>query len=168
MPNISPTFYKTDGGNLALNARSYIERRADTDLYQALQQGEYCYILTSRQTGKSSLMVRVAERLRQDGIMVVAFELAGIGINVTVEQWYDGLMLKIGEQLHLADEIDDFWYANPQLGPLQRWIQVLRKVVLTRYSQPIVIFLDEVDMVRSLPFSTDEFFAGIRECHNAR
>src|SRR5207248_3869454 len=28
--------------------------------------------------------------------------------------------------------------------------------------------LDEIDVVRSLPFSTDEFFAAIRECYNRR
>src|SRR6266852_3009207 len=33
---------------------------------------------------------------------------------------------------------------------------------------PLVIFIDEIDAVRSLPFSTDEFFAGIRECYNRR
>src|SRR5262249_9105449 len=32
----------------------------------------------------------------------------------------------------------------------------------------LVIFLDEIDAVRSLPFRTDEFFAGIRECYNRR
>src|SRR6266849_1745512 len=32
----------------------------------------------------------------------------------------------------------------------------------------LVIFLDEIDAVRSLPFSTDEFFAAIRECYNRR
>src|SRR5262249_36067604 len=32
----------------------------------------------------------------------------------------------------------------------------------------VVIFVDEIDQVRSLPFSTDEFFAGIRECYTRR
>src|SRR5262249_16914875 len=32
----------------------------------------------------------------------------------------------------------------------------------------LVIFIDEIDAVRSLPFSTDEFLAGIRECYNRR
>ena len=31
-----------------------------------------------------------------------------------------------------------------------------------------MIFIDEIDMVRSLPFPTDEFFAGIRACYNQR
>jgi hypothetical protein len=33
---------------------------------------------------------------------------------------------------------------------------------------PLVLFIDELDVVRSLPFSTDEFFAAIRECYNRR
>src|SRR5437016_2164686 len=32
----------------------------------------------------------------------------------------------------------------------------------------LIVFIDEIDAVRSLAFSTDEFFAGIRECYNRR
>jgi WD40 repeat protein len=32
----------------------------------------------------------------------------------------------------------------------------------------LVLFIDEIDVVRSLPFSADEFFAAIRECYNRR
>ena len=44
----------------------------------------------------------------------------------------------------------------------------LRTVVLARCPGPVVIFVDEIDAVRSLPFFTDEFFAAIRECYNRR
>ena len=33
---------------------------------------------------------------------------------------------------------------------------------------PLVLAIDEIDFARSLPFDTDDFFAGIRECHNRR
>src|SRR5207247_9407356 len=32
----------------------------------------------------------------------------------------------------------------------------------------LVIAIDEIDAVRSLPFSTDEFFAALRDCYNRR
>src|SRR4029079_14083948 len=32
----------------------------------------------------------------------------------------------------------------------------------------IVIFVDEIDVVRALPFSADEFFAAIRQCYVGR
>src|SRR5439155_207206 len=54
------------------------------------------------------------------------------------------------------------------LGPLQRWMGALQEVVLARVPGSVVIFIDEIDMVRGLRFSTDEFFAGIRECYNRR
>src|SRR3712207_7660396 len=52
------------------SAPSYVERHADTDLFEGLSRGEFCYVLTSRQMGKSSLMVRTAARLRAVGIAV--------------------------------------------------------------------------------------------------
>jgi len=45
-------FYAT-GGTLPPDAPSYVPRQADTDLYNALKQGQFCYILNSRQMGKS-------------------------------------------------------------------------------------------------------------------
>ncbi len=44
----------------------------------------------------------------------------------------------------------------------------LQQVILAQTSERLVLFIDEIDVVRSLPFSTDEFFAGIRECFQRR
>src|SRR5207302_11346091 len=38
----------------------------------------------------------------------------------------------------------------------------------TPNAQRFIVFIDEIDVVRTLPFSTDEFFAAIRECYNRR
>jgi tetratricopeptide (TPR) repeat protein len=161
------SFYVT-GGTLRRNAPSYVSRRADTDLYDGLSRGEFCYVLTSRQRGKSSLMVRTAVRLREDGGAVAVLDLTAIGQNLTAEYWYSGLLGRIGEQLDIEDELDDFWLSHERLGPLQRWMRAIREVVLKKFAGRVVIFIDEIDAVRSLPFSTDEFFAGIREFYNRR
>jgi hypothetical protein len=160
-------FYVT-GGTLRRDAPSYVERQADRILYESLLQGNFCYVLTSRQMGKSSLMVRTAARLREDGAGVAVLDLTATGQNLTAEQWYDGLLGKIGQRLQLEDEIEEFWLNHPRLGPLQRWMSAITEVVLPRYPGRLVIFVDEIDAVRSLPFSTDEFFAGIREFYNRR
>ena len=44
------------------------------------------YVLTSRQMGKSSLMVRTAMRLRQDEVNVVVLDLTALGQNTRSEQ----------------------------------------------------------------------------------
>lgn len=160
-------FYVT-GGTLRPDAPSYIERQADKELCQGLLNGELCYVLTSRQMGKSSLMVRTVRRLRDEGVAVAVLDLTAIGQNLTLEQWYDGLASRLAQQLKLEDELEEFWSTHGDWGPLQKLTSALENVVLKQITGRVVIFIDEIDIVRSLPFSTDEFFAGIRECYNRR
>src|SRR5436309_15163570 len=164
----SDTRFYVAGGTLQHDAPSYVERHADRDLYEGLSRGEFCYVLTSRQMGKSSLMVHTAARLRREGMSVAVLDLTAIGQNLDPEQWYDGLLGHLGRQLELEDELEEFWLEHARVGPLHRWMRALREVVLERVQGRVVLFLDEIDAVRSLPFSTDEFFAALRECYNRR
>ena len=57
--------YYQVGGCLPINASNYVKRRADEDFYEGLKAGEFCYVLNSRQMGKSSLQVRTIQRLQK-------------------------------------------------------------------------------------------------------
>ncbi len=150
------------------DAPSYVERKADQELLTALSRGEFCHVLTARQMGKSSLMLRTGATLRAMGVTCAVLDLTAIGQNLTAEQWYAGLIVQIGDRLGLEDDLIAYWRSQPLLGPMQKWVKTIRNAVLTRFRGPLVIFVDEIDAVRSLSFSSDEFFAGIRECYNLR
>jgi hypothetical protein len=163
----SASFYVV-GGTLRRDAASYVTRDADLRILESLKQGDFCYVLTARQMGKSSLMVRTAARLRSEHIQVAVLDLTALGQNLTIEQWYNGLLERIGAQLDLEDELEQAWDRYGNLGPLQRWMRAVGEVVLASCPGSVVVFIDEIDAVRSLSFSTDEFFAGIRELYNRR
>lgn len=86
-------FYVT-GGTLKPGEPSYVERRADTELFESLLAGEFCYVLTARQMGKSSLMARTAKRLEQAGVCSAIVDLTQIGRERGAQaaaQWYFGI-----------------------------------------------------------------------------
>lgn len=77
------------GGTMRRHTPSYVKRPADDELLTQLLAGQFCYVLTSRQMGKSSLMVRTVQRLKAKQIKSVIIDLTAIG-TVTVDQWYLG------------------------------------------------------------------------------
>ena len=67
------------GGSLPLDAVSYVKRSADDEFYAGLKAGKFCYVLNSRQMGKSSLRVRTMARLQADGIVCVSIDRRLLG-----------------------------------------------------------------------------------------
>ena len=159
--------YYVAGGTMLVSDASYVVRDADYLLRDRLVDGDFCYVLTPRQMGKSSLMVQTAHALRDQGVASVTLDLSKHGFTLDAGQWYDGLLEMIGYGLGLEDEIETLISDNADRSPLQRWQKAIRNVVLERISGSVVLFLDEIDITRRFNFETDEFFAAIRACYGA-
>jgi tetratricopeptide (TPR) repeat protein len=158
----------TAGGTLPPNSPSYVRRLADEELFDRVLSGEFCYVLTPRQMGKSSLMVRTANRLRDHGVSTAIIDLTTIGTtDVTVEQWYLGLITRLKNQLKFSVNPEFWWREHAILGHVVCFTDFLRDVILTQIEGQVVIFIDEIDTTLNLDF-TDDFFAAIRAVYNAR
>jgi WD40 repeat protein len=158
----------TVGGTVQAGNGIYIPRQADEELFLLCQQRKFAYVLTSRQMGKSSLMVRTKQRIANDGFQSVVVDLISLGgVKVTVEQWYLGFLTVIEDTLLLETNMVDWWENYAHLSFTQRFTLFFEKVLLAEVESPIVIFVDEIDTTLSLDF-TDDFFAVIRYLYIAR
>lgn len=160
------------GGSLPVDASSYVMRQADSDFYALLKAGQFCYVLNSRQMGKSSLRVRTMQRLQADGFLCAFIDLTGIGKeDVTAEKWYAGLIQSLVSSCQLGKKFKwrNWWKEQREfLSPVQRLSLFIEEVLLVEIEQNIVIFVDEIDRVLSQSFSLDDFFALIRFFYNRR
>src|SRR5262245_27157880 len=160
-------FMFVTGGTVQAGGGVYLERAADRELLDDCRAGTFAYVLTSRQMGKSSLMIRTAERLAAEGIVPVVVDLTELGAETTTEQWYKGFLFSVEEQLGLRTSAAAWWDAQSHYGVAHRFIRYLREVALAERPERLVLFVDEIDTTLRLDF-TDDFFAAIRFLYQNR
>jgi|GEM_PF-4170769 len=167
--DIDHSFYRV-GGALPQDVPSYVTRESDRELYEALKTGGFCYVLNSRQMGKSSLLVRTLTKLEAENWAGITIDFSAKDSQADMsDRWYNGIINQLNSKLNLL-EFKDFltWLKERDfLAPVERLGAFIDTVLLANIKRPIVIFIDEIDSTLNLPFA-DDFFALIRACYNKR
>jgi hypothetical protein len=155
------------GGTVQAGGGIYLPRRADDELLNHCLAGDFTYILTSRQMGKSSLMIRTAERLVGCGVQPVVIDLTEFGAQTTAEQWYKGFLLGVQIDAGLSTSAAEWWSRQVDHSYAHKFTRYFREVVLKERSERLVVLVDEIDTTLRLDF-TDDFFAAIRFLYQQR
>ena len=160
------------GGALGANHPTYVVRQADRDLYAALKAREYCYILNSRQMGKSSLVMQAREKLEAEGFTSAYIDLShSFGTEkVTFDQWYATFLKKLKDVFQLPVNPASWWREHKEVAAMERLNEFIETFLLAKQpKQNFIIFIDEIDTVLNLKeFNVDDFFIFIRGCCNAQ
>lgn len=158
----------TTGGPVQARGGLYIQRASDKKLYETCLAGEFAYVLACRQIGKTSLMYQTAAMLRENGYHTAVIDLNSIGAPESVKGWYFTLLDELAEKLDLTTDVQTWWDAQPKHNsPNHRFLTFLRGVLLTEIEAKVVVFIDEIDMMRGVEFA-DDFFAAIRTFYQER
>ncbi len=164
---VNPDVY-TVGGTVQAGSGVYISRTADEELLALCRASVYTYVLTPRQMGKSSLMIRTAQQLALENIKSAYVDLTKIvEKDITADQFYLGILTILRSRLKLRINVVEWWKARQEFSRPQRFTDFIEEIVLTEIHEPVVIFIDEIDKTIGLDFS-DDFFASIRSLFQDR
>jgi formylglycine-generating enzyme required for sulfatase activity/S1-C subfamily serine protease len=158
------------GGTLNPRRHLYIERPDDQTLLKLLSEGQYVNVLTSRQMGKSSLMVRTAQALTDQGVRCAIVDLAAeLGTPENAATYFLGILSKIVRDLKVELDLKAWWAERPEDTANQRLMRFFREVVSEQVQGPVVCFLDEIDSTLNPKLIwTDDLFTALRGMHNER
>lgn len=161
--NLAPPF-----GAVNLRDGFYVQREADYYLKYQLDRmgGAPIIIRGSRQTGKTSLLVRGIHYARQNGIKVVHLDLQSVSRAdfETYEYFLRYLAEYIVWELKLdLDKVEQAWRRSR--SPQDKLSRLLQKYVLPQSDKPILLAIDEADHLLKSDFHTD-FFGLLRSWYN--
>ena len=176
-PSISSmlsTFPRRSVGALDYKHPDYDKRDTDKELLDALKKGDFCFVLNSPQTGKSSLMVQILNDLKEEGFLCISIDLTGFveKINYTSDQFYrdfsQQLLDNLKENIILSNFKLDDWWLTKTVSPLYRLRSFITDIILQETSpQKLVIFVDEINCTLNFE-SRSDFFKLIRFFYNRR
>lgn len=152
------------GGQMPIDSPLYIQRpKAEADSYAAITQpGGLIRIKGARQTGKTSLMARLAQQAEAQGYqpVLISFQLADKPVLQNLDQLLQWFCASVGLGMGLAPKIGTYW--EPLFGSKVSCKIYFEQYLLSLSDRPIVLMLDDVDRLFRYVEVADEFFGLLR------
>ena len=167
---IHGTEFYVVGGPVQPDRSCYVERPADAALMAAVRARHLCCVLGARSIGKSSLVHRVARRLRDSGELVAVVDLVQIGVlaeRSSGRGWGLGVAERVAHELELDADVGPWWRANKK-DESERLAEFFWRVVLANTTAPITLFFDGLGAAATEQPFARELLAALQSCYARR
>ncbi|MBE9040298.1 AAA-like domain-containing protein [Oscillatoriales cyanobacterium LEGE 11467] len=151
-------------GPVALNSPFYVARPEIEELIytEISKPGSVTRIKAPSQMGKTSLMLRVLERVSRgsDRLVRVDFNQADNNTFDRLDRFLRWFCLAVGRQLQLPPRLEMYW--DEEIGSKISCTLYFQGYLLEKISDPLVLVLHEVDRVFEYPAIASEFLPLLR------
>lgn len=163
----SPFQLEEPEGQIEVGSPFYIQRPPiEKDCCETmLRAGSLIRIKAPRQMGKSSLLSRTLAFAKYKGYQVahLYFQQADSDVFSDLDLFLQWFCASIAAELDLEDNLDQQWQGV--LGSKNKCTKYFQRYLLTAKEPPLVLGLDEVDLVFQYPKIATDFFGLLRAWH---
>lgn len=163
-----PELYREPGGSVPLTSGLYMERPPiEADCFREIvQPGALIRIKAPRQMGKTSLMARVLNHAKEQGYEAIplSFQRADNKLFTDLDGFLRWFCEQVGRRLKRLNQLDDYWKGD---NSKDKCITYLEECILEEMDCPLVLALDEVDLVFPHREVADDFFGLLRSWYES-
>lgn len=151
-------------GQLSIDSPFYIYRSPAEKLLikEIVQPGALIRIRAPRQFGKTSLIAQGLSQAEQQGFRsaVISLQLADSSVFDSLTQFLQWLCVMVSRSLGLPNRLEEFW--NPMFGSSYSCHDYFESYLLPAAENPLLLVLDEVNVVFNYPKIATDFFGMLR------
>jgi hypothetical protein len=151
-------------GQLSPDSPFYVYRPPAESLFvtEILQPGALVRIRAPRQFGKTSLIVRGLRQIEDSGCRtaIVSLQLADRAMLCQLNQFLPWLCVMVSRSLGLPNRLEELW--NPIFGSSYSCSDYFESYLLPAADAPLLLVLDEVNILFSYPDVASDFFGLLR------
>ena len=166
-PPIESLTLEVPSGQVNIDSEFYVERPPiEEKCYEAiLRPGALIRIKAPHQMGKTSLMARILACAEEEGYKkaLLDFQLADEAIFKELDTFLQWFCASITSELGMEDRLDEYW--QPRIGCKMSCTNYFERYLLKELSTPIVLGLDELDLIFQYKAVASDFFGLLRAWH---
>ncbi len=169
LPIAEPELQREPSGSVRLESGLYVERAPiEVDCFQeVLQPGALIQVKAPRQMGKTSLMARILSHAKDQGCQTIgfSFQRADSVVFSSLDQLLYWFCQQVGRRLGRLSQLEERW--SQKGGSKDKCYFYFLECLLDELETPLVIGMDEVDMVFPHRLVADDFFGLLRSWFDA-